>query len=419
MAPRPLLNEIEDAIVKLSSEQFGIPMSQLSLQTRLVQDLNIDSLDLIEWMMAVEEKFKVTLPGPETLADHVYKEVFTRPEFTLGDMAELVHLRWDSAAVSSKRQSTQTRVEKPTSSFTQLGGRLATHLNDIYRPIGKSEAGFDHFRRLTDGMVCVRLPSETVEIGNNEPDAGPDEQPQHMVEIRAFLMDREVVSTSAYCRFLNSIGAIDDETLEAWFWIAEDGRRHEHQLVKRTENCWIPLEGTEEWPMVLVTWHGANAYSLWANGADWRRWSGDDGTFLPSESQWEYGARGPKSRRWPWGDGEPAEGDINAGLHIQRMRYDSVLELPIAPVNELSGVSPFGLTQMAGNVWQWCRDWYDPKAYSRVTDLTARPPSTRVRSERGGSWVGPINLCRSSFRRGRPPDARGRCLGFRCVGFTA
>ena len=81
-------------------------------------------------------------------------------------------------------------------------------------------------------------------------------------------------------------------------------------------------------------------------------------------------------------------------------------------------VIPFGLHHMAGNVWQWCRDWYDPSFYQRAEANATNPVNrtpTLVRSERGGSWIGPAELCRSSYRRGRPPSVRGRCLGFRCA----
>jgi len=90
----------------------------------------------------------------------------------------------------------------------------------------------------------------------------------------------------------------------------------------------------------------------------------------------------------------------------------------MAEVNDPLGLSPFGLHHMAGNVWQWCRDWYDEAFYQRPDASAANPLNrtpTGMRSQRGGSLVTPPELCRNSYRRGQPPTAQGRCLGFRCV----
>jgi len=141
-------------------------------------------------------------------------------------------------------------------------------------------------------------------------------------------------------------------------------------------------------------------------------------SLLPSEAQWEYAGRGAEPRPYPWGDDAPSESLACVAQHTRGQKY-SVDQLPVADVNLPLGMSPFGLHHMAGNVWQWCRDWYSPNFYS-TPDATESDPQnahpTGVRSERGGSWVGPAELARSSYRRGRAPEARGRCLGFRCIG---
>ena len=104
--------------------------------------------------------------------------------------------------------------------------------------------------------------------------------------------------------------------------------------------------------------------------------------------------------------------------HAFRVTYSSDT-LPAARVSKRLGMTPFGFDYMEGNIWRWCRDWYAPDFYGRPEALLPDPQSaepTGIRSERGGSWVGPSALAKPWYRRGRPPEARGRCLGFRCVG---
>jgi sulfatase modifying factor 1 len=192
--------------------------------------------------------------------------------------------------------------------------------------------------------------------------------------------------------------------------------------------------------MILVSWFGANAYSLWANRQDWRSYRGDVGippelekhsswrgrppreellsTSLPSEAQWEYAARGATPRAFPWGDEPATNSHARLARHQVGMTYTPET-IPSACVNEELGKSPFGLHHMAGNVWQWCRDWYSPNFYSETEATEPNPQNAKpgdARSERGGSWVGPEELSSSYYRRGRQPATRGRCLGFRCVG---
>src|SRR5262249_36329993 len=144
------------------------------------------------------------------------------------------------------------------------------------------------YRRRSDGMRCNLIPSASVEIGCDVPDTCLDERPKHVVQLDTFLIDAEPVSTTAYCRFLNSIGAVYPEVLQDWFVLDPEDDRDEHVLVGLTGTEWRPVPGTEKWPMILVSWYGANAYSLWANGRDWKNYRGEPGTesdsFLPTEA---------------------------------------------------------------------------------------------------------------------------------------
>jgi sulfatase modifying factor 1 len=417
------LSEIEQRVCDLASKQLGIARHRISPSDRIIEDLHCDSLDLFELFMEVEEAFDVTLPNDAP--NPVFKAVFTRQPFRLVDLAELAYLQQGTGRPPRRRRSrakTDTLTSNPMP-FTQLDGhwdKARTAQLSILEPLDHRGAA-PQFRRRSDGMRCVQIPSAAVEIGCDSPEALLDERPKHVVEMDSFLIDAEPVSTTAYCRFLNSIGEVAPDVLAEWFVLDPEDDRNKHRLIERAGTEWQPVPETERWPMILVSWYGANAYSLWANGRGWEGYRDEPKTdpesFLPSEAQWEYAARGAYSRMYPWGDEPPSQDRMRYAQHRRGATYRADT-MPMADVNAELGMSPFGLHHMAGNVWQWCRDWYDDAFYARPEATRPNPVNRtpgKVRSERGGSWVGPAELCRSSFRRGRPPIARGRCLGFRCV----
>ena len=417
------LDEIEQKVCDIASEQLGISRAKISPADRIIEDLHCDSLDLVELFIEVEEAFEITLP--ERDQNPVYKAVFTRHSFRLSDLAELAYLQQGTGR-TDQGSWRRARTELPTSSsipFTQLGGRLVGQLDDrsdLFEPLEPADAT-RQYRRKSDGMRCILVPTASVEIGNDEDSAHQDERPRHVVLIDSFLIDAEPVSTTAYCRFLNSLGEVSPEILKDWFVLDRNDDRNVHMLIHSGDSGWTPVEGAERLPMILVSWYGASAYSLWVNGGDCLNYRGKGGedtpSYLPTEAQWEYAARGSHYRNFPWGGKPPSDALMRYNQHRKGATYRPDT-LPMAEVNVDLGMSPFGLHHMAGNVWQWCRDWYDETFYSKPGAIAANPvnqASTKVRSERGGSWIGPADLCRSSFRRGRPPAARGRCLGFRCV----
>ncbi|MFO0889978.1 MAG: SUMF1/EgtB/PvdO family nonheme iron enzyme [Isosphaeraceae bacterium] len=416
------LEQIEQRVCDITSEQLGIPRERIGPSDRIIEDLHCDSLDLVELLMQLEETFEVTIP--DRPADSLFKAIFARQPFRLRDLAELVYLHQGTGKSERSFWRYERSQPPPFTSvpFTQLGGRFDGRIGgtSLLEPFGGEGDAVRH-RRRSDGMRCALIPEAAVELGSDESFGHADELPRHTAEVDAFLIDAEPVSTTAYCRFLNSAGDVPPGVLADWFVLDPDDDRDEHMLIHKAESGWGPVPGTERWPMILVSWFGANAYSLWANGEDWHGYAGEPGaepaSFLPSEAQWEYAARGARFRAFPWGDDPPSDECMRYARHRKANTYRAD-SLPMADVNAELGMSPFGLHHMAGNVWQWCRDWYDNHFYAAPGACQRNPvnlTASKTRSERGGSWVGPADLCRSSYRRGRPPLARGRCLGFRCI----
>lgn len=414
------LADIESRVCDTIARQTGIARKRLHPGMTLLEDLGLDSLAIFELFMDLEEVFGVTFPDePE---NPIAKQVFTRVPFRVRDLAETVYLR---SRPGRERRTGWTGEpdalpSTPRALFTQLGGILAGEVletRDLYEPVAASDQRYPLFRRSTDGMQCALIPGATVEIGDPGATAPDDERPVHETRLDPFLIDVEPVSTTAFARFLNSVGELDEAVLRRWFVLAPGDRRVAHMPLERRGDLWQSVSGAEYWPMMLVSWHGANAYSLWANGRDPLR-EPPAASFLPSEAQWEYAARGAVARRFPWGN-EPATPERARVARHRWHRSYALADLPLASVNEELGLSPFGLRHMAGNVWQWCRDDYDPGFYATPGARAPNPVKIgggTVKSERGGSWIGPADLARSSYRRGRSPLARGRCLGFRCVG---
>jgi formylglycine-generating enzyme required for sulfatase activity len=169
-------------------------------------------------------------------------------------------------------------------------------------------------------------------------DAGPlNEQPAHEVRLDGYYLDRTEASATDFAAFLNAQGNPDDrylgtDDLATVVAVADaDGR-------VRFE----PRPGQANLPANNVSWYGADAYCRWR------------GRRLPTEAEWEKGARGTDERRYPWGSAAPAPALARYAQSWPEQRQQVLLPVDSLP----GGASPFGLLNMSGNVLEWVQDWY-------------------------------------------------------------
>ena len=224
------------------------------------------------------------------------------------------------------------------------------------------------------------------------------ELPRHRVHVDGFYVDRYEVTNALFERFVKATGhkTTAEREGDGFVWQQKDGK---WQLVKVDGASWRTPTGPGSssqapHPVVQVSWSDAEAYCRWA------------GKRLPTEAEWEKAARGTDGRRYPWGnEWDPAKANGNMTVKAT------------SPVGAYTaGMSPFGVHDMAGNVWEWVADWFAQDYYQQSPERNPSGPTTGAsRVLRGGSWDNfPINL-RAASRGSNSPVGRCDDLRFRCA----
>ena len=158
----------------------------------------------------------------------------------------------------------------------------------------------------------------------------------------------------------------------------------------------------KDYPIVGISWKGATAYCEWLS----KRLNSS--FFLPTEAQWEKAARGTDGREYPWGKSSPTGDRANFYGNTDGYKY-------MAPVGSFpNGASPYGALDMAGNVWEWCRDRSHRNYYKNSPKNNPQGPESDVyRVMRGGGWFRGSSYCRCAYRGEGNPFDRDRDFGFR------
>jgi formylglycine-generating enzyme required for sulfatase activity len=249
-----------------------------------------------------------------------------------------------------------------------------------------------------------------------------DERPARTVKLDAFAIDRHEVGNAQYRKFLDGIMQSGDHSR---------CHRDEPKGKDHTPRYWrefnpllndayyarmAPFDAdtfaADDLPVVGVDWFDAYAYAAWA------------GKRLPSEAEWELAARGSDGRRWPWGNewqyGLCNIGGEKGGIDISDRGFGGREKdgyIYVSPVGSFpGGRSPFGCDDMAGNVAEWCADWYQSDYYGLASQTNPRGPAGGLaRVVRGGSAQNSPSTVRCAARRMYEPDFRTFTLGFRCA----
>ena len=295
----------------------------------------------------------------------------------------------------------------------------------------------------------ILIPSGEFMMGSTDPHTFPDEYPQHKVIISSFLMDKYEVTNRQFSDFVNSTGYVTTaerpfkyydhqlgdstsrkgslifdssdllgkqtlEDLNWWKW-------REHASWKHPNGPGSSIIDKMDHPVIHVSWHDANAYAQWA------------GKRLPTESEWEWAARGGKKDiRFPWGNSEVNISYQKANLWQGRFPFMNEVKDGnqwSSKVGEYSQ-NGYGLYDIAGNVWEWCMDEYDMNAYNKrsvqnnLVDPVSKvtydliEPGQEKRVMRGGSFLCDETICSGyniTRRMRSTPDTGFIHTGFRCV----
>jgi len=393
-ANKEVVNQVNELYLKFKTEhinnlfkkyskeinvEFNNNASLLKEEKKIFDSISSDLVNIYNFYREIVEKFNIE--------DRLHiKEQLEDIERSKKDL-ELILYESESAKPQSKVTGKPSSLQQiPAKKDFKLRGIITVvsmvgvilliagiYIAGIYlyiRPMKNIQEGI-HSKKVSikpppPGMAYIPAGWFWMGCSPNDNECNRDEKPYHKVYLDAYYIDKNDVTVDEYNKCVNA-GACTAASCTG------DGGDH-------PRNC--------------VDWNQANAYCKWA------------GKELPTEAQWEKAARGTDGRIYPWGN----EWDASKACFNTGNGTCAVGSYP-------QGASPYGVMDMAGNVLNWCRDWYNAKYYANSPDHNPTGPgSGEYRVLRGGSWGGDITgILRVSYRNNGDPSNWGGNGGFRCI----
>jgi len=292
------------------------------------------------------------------------------------------------------------------------------------------------------GMEFVKIPAGAFTMGSNETAADlkkagfvilngvdpGDESPARLVRMSAFRIQTTEVTRGQFAEFVRSTNYKTDAENDAKGGVGFNADTGDFERHPRYNWRDAGFPQTDKHPVVNVSWNDADAFATWLTSQSQKK-AETVRYLLPTEAQFEYAMRAGATTRFATGDNpQSLDGHANvldASFERRVPNLKNYAKYPSFRFDDgvaftaVVGRYPknaFGLSDMHGNVFEWCRDWYDAKYYAAAPDQDPPGPSSgSFRVLRGGSWYGAPSLVRCADRNYGTPEDRGSCGGFRLV----
>lgn len=295
-----------------------------------------------------------------------------------------------------------------------------THTIDPAGPVALATVGVAHDWKA--------IPAGEYRLGGDDPDENPGdaEGPVRIVKLAEFQISATPVTNSQFAAFVQDTGYVSDAERIGWSFVFHSlvapriARNVRQRLVEAP--WWLAVKGASwRWPagrgshvadkadhpVVHVSWRDAQAYCRWA------------GVRLPNEAEWEAAARGGLDRaRYPWGNDLTPAGEHMCNIWQGDFPHRDTAEDGFHGTSSVGSFPPngYGLVDVAGNVWEWCSDWFTTDPAIRGSSQPFGPPAGDEKVIRGGSFLCHSSYCnryRVAARSRNTPDSASSNTGFR------